>query len=368
MAGPGLFGRLKLGLGSMLGDASAKTGQDALRRLDEAGRWLEFTFPEGASFRAGAEALGRHGGARAARARELLATLATAERDGRTRLADGYAHLEAGRAAEAAMAADRFEPIRQAAGAAFRELRELLEAHRGEQRAVWTRFAESEPIVRAGFLAGEVARLPEIPGLRRPDVGAFVGPYEEVLAAVPLEYQSGESDAIAFDPDLVGREVGAAAAAAPEAERRLTDWLYEAARGYEAALGREGAQRLLEELRNPERLRELRGQRPELFQPQPAMYGGMLGADLLPMLLMLSLFSSDGSVWLPSQTTAAGPWYGPPAPGEVGNWLERLGAPQGAELDSLVAMSEEPIDVEATEDGSANDALDDGADFDGGGD
>jgi len=348
----------------MLGDTSAKAGQDALRRLDAAARWLEFTFPEGAALRGDAEALGQHGGARAEAARRLRATLATAERDARARLADGYADLEAGRAAEAAMAAERIEPIKQSVGATFRELRGLIDAHRGEQRALWSRFAESEPIIRSAFLAGEVAGLPEIPRLPRPDVGAFVGPYERVLAAVPAEYQSGEGDPIAFDPATVARDVEAAAAASTEAERRLTDWLYEAARGYEAALGRDRAERLLEELRNPARLRELRGQRPELFQPQPAMYGGMLGADLLPMLLMLSLFSSHAPGWTPPQTAAdlaSGSGYGPPAPGEVGNWLERLGAPQGGELESLAVMSEEGIE---SDDG--DDAPDDGGDFDGG--
>jgi len=367
VAGPGLFGRLRLGLGSMLGDAAARAAQDTLRRLDEAARWLELAFPpDDGGRRADAAALGRHGGAAAGAARRLLGTLATAERDARSRLAEGYAHLEAGSAGEAAVAAEAIEPLRRTEAAASPELDRLVEAHRCEQRALWSRFAEDEPIVRSAFLAGEVARLPEIPGLARPDVGAFVGPYERVLAAVPIEYQGGQSDAIAFDPAAVGRYVEAAAAAAPEAERRLTDWLYEAARGYEAALGRRGAERLLEELRQPRRLGWLRTRRPELFGSEPAMRGGALGSDLLPMLLVLSLFSSHASGWAAPPSTvdaAAGARYGPPAPGEVGNWLERLGAPQGDELASLAAIAEDSADPEG-----GDDAPEEGSDFEGGDD
>jgi hypothetical protein len=278
-------------------------------------------------------------------------------------------HLAAGRAAEAALTADRIEPIRQSASAALRELRERLDAHRAEQRALWSGFSESESVFRAAFLAGEVARLPQLAGLPRPDVDAFVGPYERVLAAVPPEYQAGDGDPIAFDPAALRPDVEAAVAAAPEAERRLTDWLYEAARGYEAALGRDRTERLLEELRSPERLRELRRERPELFQPQEAVYGGVLGAELLPMLLMLALFSSQAPTWLPPQTSdgALGRGgYGPPAPGEVGNWLERLGAPQGAELDGLFAIAEEPAVVGADDGSWSGDAAEDGTDLAGG--
>ncbi len=361
--GLGILGRLRLTLGSLVGDATAKEAQEAVRRLDEFKHWLEFTFGPQAAFRADLVALEQYGGEeRGARAAAVRRQLEAAEREARERLARGYAAIEDGRPAEASLEAAAVEPIRARVAEALQEFRALAEAHRRAQREAWDAIGTSGAAARAGLLAQEVAALPDIPQLPKPDVRAFTEPYQRLLSLVPLEYQRGESDAICFDPDDVQRLAGAALAAAPNAEEALTRYLYEAARGYEAALGRERAQRLLALLRDPAAVRDLRAQRPELYPVGPQYAPADAFSSILPLLLVTSLFAHHAPGWQPAPAApgvdtgpaglggpagaagATGPLGAAPAGSdEIDAWLAALHVPTGEELGAVLGAS--AIDV-----------------------
>jgi hypothetical protein len=146
------------------------------------------------------------------------------------------------------------------------------------------------------------AELPALPGFSPPDVATFAEAYERVAV-------------LANAPDDVPPELVAdARAAAPEAERRLTDWLYAVGRARETALGASGARRWIEALRD---------ERPTALREAPA---ALATGDLPRLVAAVWALSRDAVQWSLPRDQA------PPAPGEVGAWLDRLGVPPSAQL------------------------------------
>jgi hypothetical protein len=397
--GTSTLGRLRLTLGSLLGNQAAREGQAVLRELDEYRNWREFTF--GAAARGHAEdgagqpaagpqgqggfwrelrAVQQYGGAGAAQdAGQVLARLAEAERECDERLAQGYAALEGGRVAEATREVQALAGVRRATGEALAQARELVEGHRREQRRVWDALASDGAVARAALLAQELAALPEIPQLPRPDVSAFVTPYEQALAMVPEAYRAGETDAVCFEAQAVERQVQAAVAAAPAAEAALTRYLYQAAQGYEAALGREQAARVLALLRDPAAVRDLRARHPNAFDY--ATQGAQMDAfsTILPLLLMTSLLSDYAPGWqpVPGGMSGAGADAGAGEAGAVAGgesagladsgaaingWVSQFQIPGVADLQALAGGAAPGEAVEDVSPAMEPDALDAGAD------
>lgn len=367
----GPLGRLRLRLGSLLGDETAKQSREVLARLDDHQRWYAFSFRPGATHQDELAALQQYGGSeRRASGERIASALNANEQEARDRLARGHAAVEAGQPAAAALEAGALDRTRASTGEAFQELRTLADRHQAAQRTAWNALATSAAAARAGRLAQEFATLPDIPQLPKPDVTAFTGPYHRAIGLVPAGFQTGETDDVCFDPSEVEQLATAAASAAPEAEAAMTRYLYEAARGYEAAIGRERAAQLLQTLRDPTAVRDLRAQRPELFESRPALAGSrFFGGDLFTLLLVTSLLSHYAPGWQPypgmagAGSTSTGPG-GPDAwGGELGNWLEQYDVPTGEDFEAVLAEAE-------TFDAGMNEAADfdlDAGDVDGGG-
>jgi hypothetical protein len=146
------------------------------------------------------------------------------------------------------------------------------------------------------------AELPPIHDLPLPDVTSFVDAYERVVALA--------EDEVAVPLDLVAD----VRAAASDVERQLSDFLYALGRGYEAVLGPRRVRHQVERLCDESV--------PALAETPPAVV-----ATDLPRLVAGTWALADGSVaWSPPSDSA------PPAPGEVGAWLDHLGVPRGLEL------------------------------------
>lgn len=145
------------------------------------------------------------------------------------------------------------------------------------------------------------ADLPTPPDLPLPDVSTFADAYDRVVA---LAEESAD-----VPPELVAD----ARAAAPEAGRRLTDWLYAVGRAHEAAHGT-GARR---------RIDALRDERPTALADAPA---SLAVGDAPRLVAAVWALARDAVEWSPPRDQA------PPAPGEVGAWLDRLGVPPSAQL------------------------------------
>ncbi len=385
--GVGFLERLRLGIGALFGDAAAKQTQEAVRRLDEYKRWHAFTFgtssdgraagdgaaPE-APFRADLEALQQYGGPdRAAAANDLAEQLDRVEQEGQQSLAAGYAAVESRQPEQALAEAAALDGARTSIAETLQRCRSLADAQRAAQREAWDTLAGSTSAARAGRLLQVLDSLADIPQLPKPDVRAFAEPYEQAIALVLDDYQQEQSDAICFDATELARLANAAVAAAPQAEAALTQYLYDAARGYETALGKERAAQVLALLRDPAAIRDLRARRPELFEDDSfAATSAGAGVDLLALVLVTSLLAEHAPSWQPhpamaSGVTATGP-IGPTgptepivpvtAPADVSGWLSSVGAPSSTEIQEAVAAS----DTESA--GTADEADDDVEDVD----
>ena len=147
-----------------------------------------------------------------------------------------------------------------------------------------------------------VAQLPDLAELPVPDVSPFADAYDRVVAL-----SEGPAD-LPFDV------VADVRSAAPDAERRLTDWLYVAGRGYEAALGSRGARRAVDRLRD---------ERPSALADA---LDARLAGDLPRLVAAVWALAREPVEWSAPRDQA------PPAPGEVGAWLDRLEVPLATEL------------------------------------
>ena len=381
----GALQRIQLAVAALLGDSAAKHCREALRGLDEHKRWHTFTFGgtagEEPTFRVELAALEEFGGTeRGQEAADLQRALAGAERESLGRLGSGYAAVAERQWQTGLDQLPALARLRESTSESLAAGRSLAEAQRTAQRAAWDVLATSGAAVRAGRLLELLGSLPEIPELPRPDVTAFSEPYERAIALVPAEFREGEDGAICFDADTVGELARTAVATAPGAEEALTRYLYEAARGYEAALGRERAAQVLVVLRDPAALRDLRVRRPELFEAEYATTAGM--ADLLPLLFVTALLAEQAPGWqqpapLPPRPSSAptGPiydlaaWDLPiPTAGELREVLaasEALGGEESREDSAEEGGEEREEDSAAGFDDSADDG---GSDSDSGGD
>jgi hypothetical protein len=157
-----------------------------------------------------------------------------------------------------------------------------------------------------------VAQLPELGALPLPDVSPFADAYDRVVALAEGS----------VEPPF--ELVADVRAAAPDAARRLTDWLYAAGRGYEAVLGSRGCRRAVDRLR----------------AAPPSALGdasdARLAGDLLRLVAAVSALAREPVQWSAPRDQA------PPAPGEVGAWLDRLEVPFASEL---IEMEEEEVDA-----------------------
>jgi hypothetical protein len=152
------------------------------------------------------------------------------------------------------------------------------------------------------LLVRGVAELPILAEYAPPDVSAFAEVYDRIVAL---------ADASADVPsDLVAE----ARAAGPDAERRLTDWLYAVGRAHETALGARDARRQVDRLRD---------QRPPALADAPP---SLAKGDLPRLVAAVWALSREAVQWSSPRDQA------PPAPGEVGAWLDRLGVPPSAQL------------------------------------
>jgi hypothetical protein len=147
-----------------------------------------------------------------------------------------------------------------------------------------------------------VAQLPALADLPVPDVSPFADAYDRVVAL-------SEGPA-----DLPSALIADVRAAAPDTERRLTDWLYAAGRGYEAALGSRGARRAVGRLRD---------ERPSALADAS---DARLAGDLTRLVAAVWALAREPVEWSAPRDQA------PPAPGEVGAWLDRLEVPRVTQL------------------------------------
>ena len=377
-AGVGVLSRVRLAAATLFGDASACRARTALGQLDTHRRWHRFTFSAQSEGGAGEQgglppdlaALERFGGAeRRGDAADVRHHLSRSARDSLDRLHRGYQAAAAGHGEEALAEARALDGLRNTVGQHMARFRALVEAHCAAQRAAWDHLATSGPAARAARLAEVLVSLPDIPQLPKPDVRSFTTPYERAVDLVPQSWRENEVEGVCFDATEVAQLAPDAVAAAPAAEAALTRYLYDAARGYEAALGRDRAAQVLAVLRDPAAVRDLRARRPDLFEEdyRTASATGMVG--LLPLMLVTALLAEHAPEWREHPERAAGTPAAPDAPGggaavAAGAWLAALDVPSAGELHDTVLL----IAASEAEDDEANDIDDDDMGDDAGGD
>jgi hypothetical protein len=297
--GPGVLRRLQAGLGALFGNPEARRAQELLARLDRARDWLReyLTAP----------------GQYASQLDDLLRVSSPGEASAvaslRDRAAAAQRALEAA-LQEAAAAADRgdwdvvearlqgAERYQQDLEETRRELAQRVRHHIERQRAVWRSLQDSGAFRRASVLLDELREAPELPGLPKPDVSRFAAARDRLWALIPEECRSEDISTVCFDVAAAEEAAREAIEAAPQAEAAMTAYFYEAARAHQAALGPERAARVAQLLRDPESLRRLREQHPELIEAQPVLSGFLFGGpDLFTLLLLYYLFSAHSPGW-----------------------------------------------------------------------
>lgn len=328
--GPGLLRRLQAGLGALLGDPEARRAQELLARLDRVRDWLREYRAAPGSYASQLDDLTRVSRPDEASAvASLRERAAASERALETALQEAAAAIDRAGWAAVELYVQTAERHREALEEIRQELAQRVRRHIERQRAVWRSLEESGAFRRADILLDELREAPELPGLPKPDVSRFAAARDRLWALIPEECRSEEVSTVCFDVDAAEEAAREAIEAAPQAEAAMTAYFYEAARAHQAALGPERAARVAQLLRDPESLRRLREQHPELIEAQPALAGVLFGGpDLFTLLLLYHLFSAHSPGWqgAPPVPPDEQPEYMlVHAPGEaVSRWLHSL--------------------------------------------
>ncbi len=297
--GPGVLRRLQTGLGALLGSPEARRAQEYLARLDRVRDWLRDYQTAPGQYASQLDAL-----IHASKPEEASTVESLRERAAATERALESALQEATAAVDRAdwAAVETYVQIaerhQQTLEAIRQELAQRVRQHIERQRTVWRSLEESGTFRRADILLDELREAPDLPGLPKPDVSRFATARDRLWALIPEECRSAETSTVCFDVDAAEEAAREAIEAAPQAEAAMTAYFYEAARAHQAALGPERAAHIAQLLRDPESLRRLREQHPELIEAQPALSSVLFGGpDLFTLLLLYHLFSAHSPGW-----------------------------------------------------------------------
>jgi hypothetical protein len=291
--------RLQAGLGALLGSPEARRAQEFLARLDRVRDWLREYRAAPGHYAAQLDALIRVSRPDEASAVASLRERAAAtERALETALQEAMAAIDRADWAAGELYVETAERHQQTLEEIRQELAQRVRRHIERQRAVWRSLQDSGAFRRASILLDELREVPELPGLPKPDVSRFAAARDRLWALMPEECRSEDVSTVCFDVDAVEEAAREAIEAAPQAEAAITAYFYEAARAHLAALGPERAARVAQLLRDPEALRGLREQHPELIEAQPVLSGFLFGGpDLFTLLLLYHLFSAHSPGW-----------------------------------------------------------------------
>lgn len=315
---PGFLQRARWSLTGALGIENGRRGRDSISVLDDLERWLEYQGP--AAWEADAENLRRFGHRTAG---DEATSLAADIRDEIAVLRSGLPRTFSSAAAERwdqlRVDLDHLKERRRRAESARTRMLQLVAEHLEAQRRVWQELEDCDVCVRAEVLAEELDKAPDLTGLEKPDL-AF---YTQARAQVDTLLGDGSTVAsgISFNPEEAQQAVTELRRQAAEAERLANLYFHQALRGYEEALGPEETNRLTGMLKDPFAMRRLRQQHSEVFRQEMAR-GGM--ADVLPMLMMFSLFSAHSDSWGAPTPSAEAAGAGEPG---VNEWLAGHGVP-----------------------------------------
>lgn len=296
--GPGMLRRLQAGLGALLGDPEARRAQELLARLDRVRDWLREYQTAPGHYATQLDAL-----IRVSRPEEagtitsLRERAAATERALETALQQATAAIDRADWAAVETYVRTAEHHQQALEEIRQELAQRVRRHIERQRAVWRSLEQSGAFRRADILLDELREAPDLPGLPKPDVSRFAAARDRLWTLIPEECRK-ETSTACFDVDAAEEAAREAIEAAPQAEAAMTAYFHEAARAHQAALGPERAARIAQLLRDPESLRRLREQHPELIEAQPALSGVLFGGpDLFTLLLLYHLLSMHSPGW-----------------------------------------------------------------------
>ena len=352
----GVLGSLRRKVAAALGDPEARRAEDAVRKLKELQSWHEMAWYGSGALRSDVERLAElTDELRADELRNWLLRLAAANRAIQSALegADQARRSEQWSALE--MELTRVEAERGTLEAERDKLHEAVAEHLARQRAAWAEIEDCGACLRASVLADELVASPDLAGLAKPEVSEFLVAYAAALDAVPSEYRDDGLEQVCFDPERIRELAQTAARLAPEAERRLTDYFYQAARGYEAALGPERTRQVRDLLRDPATVARMRQQRPELFTRREALAGsGFSMFNPFTLMMLFWLMQDMSPDWTMPASLEGG--VSPVDQPDIAGWI--------GSTEPLLSPDADLSDVESLD----TDGGGDRGDFDGGGD
>lgn len=355
-SGIGAFARLKLSLGAMFGDETAKKAKASLERQEELSRWHQAFWMESRQYEPEVQAMRDYS---ETDVRERAESAWQRLRDGNDRLAQDVLGSEQAVRAQSWDAAsallDALQARRGELEAARVQLVSAIEDHLSAQREAWSEVEECESCQRAAALADELDRSPDVPGLSKPDLREFRSALDAVRATVPEEARDRGLDRVCFAPPRLQAHAEELKRQAPPAEETATRYFYELVRGYEADLGPEQTKRMRQMLQDPSTLRGLQTSHPELFAQRGALAGsGAFGMNLLPMLLMASMMSDMNMGW------HAHPGASQATPESMQSWSTDLGS---VDSDLLARIEAGSLDDDFGPESDPGDGEDFGGDF-----